>query len=133
MRFPYTVLPSETPFGKSFTSRVPMVSLEFKEFYLSCLIDTGAIISMMPGTFGEALGLKITNGEPFLISGIDNISMRSYIHKVEFKINSIKCKIEVAFSPDFKFPFGLLGRKDFFDCFELHFYQKVGYFDLIGC
>jgi len=33
MRIPYTLLPSDTPLGKSFISKVPMVLLEFSEFY----------------------------------------------------------------------------------------------------
>jgi ribosomal protein L7Ae-like RNA K-turn-binding protein len=55
MRIPYTILPSSALLGKSFNSKVPMVLLEFAEFYLYCLIDTGAVISMMPGDFGESL------------------------------------------------------------------------------
>lgn len=133
MRIPYTLLPSDTPLGKSFISKVPMVLLEFSEFYLHCLIDTGAVILMMPGEFGESLGLEVNRGEPFVISGIDSIAIPSYIHEVEFNINGIHCKIEVAFSYKFKFPYGLLGRKDFFDLFKLHFYQKYSYFELEVC
>ena len=130
MKIPYTLLPSSTPLGKVFISKVPLVLLEFSEFYLNCLIDTGAVISMMPGEFGESLGLEINKGEQFIISGIDNVAMPSYIHEVEFGINRVQCKIEVAFSYNFKFPYGLLGRKDFFDLFKLHFYQKDNYFEL---
>ena len=53
MRIPYTLLPSDTPLGKSFISKVPMALLEFSDFYLYCLIDTGAVISMMPENLGN--------------------------------------------------------------------------------
>ena len=114
MKIPYTLLPSSTPLGKVFISKIPMILLEFKEFYLNCLIDTGAVISMMPGEFGESLGLEINKGELFNISGIGNVTISAYIHEIEFHINKVQCRIEVTFSYKFKFPYSLLGRKNFF-------------------
>jgi len=130
MKFPYLTLPSTTPFGKTTIDKVPMLKIEFKEFYLNCMIDTGACVSMMPAELGVAIGLNIKNGEPFLVTGLDNISISSYIHKMEFYVGKILCRIEVAFSEKFKFPFGLLRRKDFFDIFKIHFYQSEGFFGL---
>lgn len=130
MKFPYLTLPSTTPLGRTIIDKVPMLKIEFKEFYLDCMIDTGAYVSMMPAEFGVAIGLNIKRGEPLLVTGLDNITIPSYIHKVEFYVGKILCKIEVAFSEKFKFPFGLLWRKDFFDMFKIHFYQSVSFFEL---
>jgi len=130
VKFPYTTFSSTTPFGRTIIDKVPMLKIEFKEFYLNCIIDTGACVSMMPAELGLVIGLNIKSGEPFLATGLDNIAVSSYIHKVEFYIGKILCKIEVAFSEKFKFPFGLLGRKDFFDMFKIHFYQSENFFEL---
>lgn len=130
MKFPYLTLPSTTSFGRTIIDKVPILKIEFKEFYLNCMIDTGAYVSMMPAEFGVAIGLNIKRGEPLLVTGLDNITIPSYIHKVEFYVGKILCKIEVAFSEKFKFPFGLLGRRDFFDIFKIHFYQSEGFFEL---
>ena len=130
MKFPYTTFSSTTPFCRTIIDKVPMLKIEFKEFYLNCIIDTGACVSMMPAELGLVIGLNIKSGEPFLATGLDNIAVSSYIHKVEFYIGKILCKIEVAFSEKFKFPFGLLGRKDFFDMFKIHFYQSENFFEL---
>ena len=130
MKFPYLTLPSTTPFGRTTIDKVPILKIEFKDFYLNCIIDTGACISMMPAEFGLEIGLNIKRGEPFLATGVDNISIPSYIHKVEFYVEKILCKIEVAFSEKFNFPYGLLGRKDFFDMFKIHFYQIENFFEL---
>ena len=40
------------------------LKIEFKEFYLNCMIDTGAHVSMIPAEFGVAIGLNIKRGEP---------------------------------------------------------------------
>jgi len=130
VKFPYTTFSPTTPFGRTTIDKVPMLKIEFKEFYLNCIIDTGACVSMMPAELGLAIGLNIKSGEPFLATGLDNIAVSSYIHKVEFYVGKILCKIEVAFSEKFKFPFGLLGRKDFFDMFKIHFYQSENFFEL---
>lgn len=106
MKIPYTILPSNTPFGKSFDSKTPMIIIEFDNFFINCLIDSDAIISMMPGDFGEALGLKVDKGEPFLITGVDGIAIPTYIHEIECGINGIKYKMEGAFSYNSIFPSG---------------------------
>jgi len=130
VKFPYTTLSSTTPFGRTIIDKVPLLKIEFKEFYLNCMIDSGACVSMMPAELGVAIGLNIKSGEPFLATGVDNIAISSYIHKVEFYVGKILCKIEVAFSDKFNFPYGLLGRKDFFDTFNIHFYQIKNFFEL---
>ena len=130
MKFPYLTLPSTTPFGRTIIDKVPILKIEFKEFYLNCMIDTGAYISMMPAELGVEIGLSIKKGESLLVRGLDNIAIPSYIHKVEFYVGKILCEIEVAFSKKFKFPYGLLGRRDFFDIFKIHFYQNEGFFEL---
>ncbi|MCL6087777.1 MAG: hypothetical protein M1475_05145 [Actinobacteria bacterium] len=133
MKIPYSLIPSSTLMGKVIITKVPLLKLEFKEYYINCLIDTGAVVSVMPSEFGEALGLEIKKGEPFVMKGIDNINMPSYIHEVNFFIDKYEIKLKIAFSDGFKFPFGLLGREGFFDYFEVHFYQKKGFFELISC
>jgi len=130
MRVPYSLIPSSTPMGKEIISKVPLLKLGFKDYYINCLIDSGAAVSVMPAGFGEALGLEIKKGEPFIMKGIDNINIPSYIHGVNFFINKYKIKLKIAFSYSFNFPFGLLGREDFFDFFNVDFHQKEGFYEI---
>jgi hypothetical protein len=130
MKIPYSLVPSLTPMGKLIISRTPLLKLGFKEFYINCLIDTGAVISVMPSVFGEVLGLEIKKGEPFLIKGIDNVNMPSHVHEVNFFIDKYEIKLRIAFSDSFKFPFGLLGREGFFDFFNVDFHQKEGFYEI---
>lgn len=130
MRIPYSLIPSSTPMGKEIISKVPLLKLGFKEYYINCLIDTGAVTSVMPAEFCEVFGLEIKKGEPFVIKGIDNINMPSYMHKVDFFIGKYKIRLKVAFSEGFKFPFGLLGRGGFFDFFNVDFHQKEGFYEI---
>ncbi|MHB8278099.1 MAG: pepsin/retropepsin-like aspartic protease family protein [Candidatus Humimicrobiaceae bacterium] len=116
--------------GKSTISKTPIIKLGFNGFYINCLIDTGAVISMMPSEFGKEFGLDIKKGEPFVVKGIDNINMPSYIHEVNFFIDKYEIKFKVAFSDGFKFPFGLLGREGFFDLFNIAFHQKDGFYEI---
>jgi hypothetical protein len=96
-----------------------------------CLIDTGADISLMNGDLGKEIGLVIEKGEPFPVKGIDGVIIPSYIHKIEFYIDKYFCKIDAAFSERFNFPFGLIGRKDFFDLFRICFNQKENFFEIV--
>jgi len=130
MKIPYSLVPSSTPMGKSTISKTPLLKLGFKGYFFNCLIDTGAVISVMHSSYGEILGLEIKKGEPFVLKGIDNINIPSYIHEIDFFVDKYKFKLRVAFSENFKFPFGLLGREGFFDFFNVDFHQKEGFYEL---
>lgn len=131
MRFPYTRVNSITPLGQLTTVKVPIVPIDFQEQpSYNCLIDSGAFVSHMPGELGRRIGLIIESGRHFISKGVLGISFTSYIHKIEFKIRNFNCKIDVAFSDDFNFGVGLLGREEFFDLFKIHFYQKENFFEL---
>ncbi|MCL4378804.1 MAG: hypothetical protein M1409_10610 [Actinobacteria bacterium] len=130
MKIPYSLIPSSTPMGKLIISKTPLLRVGFKEFYLNCLIDTGAVISVMRSSYGELLGLEIKKGEPFVMKGIDDINLPSYIHEIDFLIDKYKLKLRVAFSESFKFPFGLIGREGFFDYFNVDFHQKEGFYEI---
>jgi len=131
MIFSYTRVNSITPFGKLSTRKVPLVVIDFKgKPSYNCIIDSGASISHMHGDFGRCIGLDIESGIRLSSKGIPGISFISYIHTIRFKLGIFNCKIDVAFSDDFKFDVGLLGREGFFDLFKIHFHQRDGYFEI---
>jgi hypothetical protein len=130
MRFHYTKLNSITPLGELIQTKVPIVKIEFPNAFYNCMIDTGASISHMHAEFGRFLGLNIEKGRCLSCMGVDGLSFPSYVHKIEFKLESYSCKIDIAFSDNYKFDFGLLGRKDFFDLFNICFFQSDDFFEL---
>ncbi len=132
MIVPYTKVYSRVPMGELTIQKIPIIKIELPDFDYNCLIDSGANYSHMHGDFGREMGLKIESGIPFPSKGIDGYAFQSYLHIINFDIGGglHHCRVEVAFSDKFIFPQGLLGRKDFFDLFKVHFYQKDGFFEL---
>jgi len=131
MRFNFKIVNSSTTGGLVEKIKIPIVAIEFKDFSYNCLIDSGASISHMHYDLGRSLGIDIEKGQKITAKGVAGISFPSYIHKVKFNIKHYTCDIDVAFSKQFKFDVGLLGRKDFFDIFNIYFYQSKGVFELI--
>lgn len=83
---------------------------------LDCLFDTGADRILLPGIWGEALGLKVKTGKEGKTSGIDNIPITTYTHRITFYVGSYKINTEADFAYENKVP--LLGRFGFMDKFE---------------
>jgi len=130
MRFNYKIVNTSTTFESIIKIKVPIVTIDFKDFSYNCLIDSGASISHMHYDLGKSLGIDIEKGHKITSKGVAGISFPSYIHKVKFNIKHYNCYIDVAFSEQFKLDVGLLGRKDFFDIFNVYFYQSKGVFEL---
>lgn len=131
MRIPYTLVESISLFAKPKDLKIPLVTIEFGFTKYDCLIDSGADVSHMHYEIGKLLGLNIESGLKIDTRGIDGLSSPSYVHKIKFKLYSWDCEIDVAFGKGFDFAYGgLLGRKDFFESFNIAFYQKYGFFEI---
>lgn len=83
---------------------------------VSCLVDSGADFNLFPAEIGEYLNLQIKNGEKVTHTGIANVGINAYIHKVNLFVGGYKISTEVHFSYDHKIP--LLGRDGFFKFFK---------------
>lgn len=81
-----------------------------------CLFDTGADRILLPGVWGEALGLSVKKGKIGKTTGIDNIPITTYTHPITFFVGSYKITSEADFAYENTIP--LLGRFGFMDRFE---------------
>jgi len=92
------------------------------DFRILFLVDSGADYCLLPADLvgEEILGLNIKAGKKLEpgISGISGQALETYLCLVEFKVGGWKYKKEFAFAYGFKMPYGILGRKGFFDLFK---------------
>ena len=83
---------------------------------LDCLFDTGADRILLPGAWGEALGLNVKKGKEGKTAGIDNVPITTYTHQITLFVGSYKITTEADFAYENTIP--LLGRSGFMDKFE---------------
>jgi hypothetical protein len=83
---------------------------------VNCLVDSGADYNLFPAAIGENLGLQVKAGEKFTHTGIANVNIDAYKHKVILFIGGYKITTDVHFSYNHKIP--LLGRDGFFKFFK---------------
>ena len=96
---------------------------------IDCLFDTGADRILLPGGWGDALGINIRESKLGKTVGIDNVPINTYTHKVTFYVGSYKITTEADFAFENTNP--LLGRVGFIDKFEkIEFSEKKRYVKL---
>jgi hypothetical protein len=111
-------------FGKIFR---PVVSAEVKangewQPFIG-YIDSGADISIVPRSFGEALGLDLSKNLKE-VKGIGEARVPISIHKVDMKIGNVVLKVRFAITLIEKIPY-ILGRSDVFRFFSINFREKL--------
>lgn len=85
------------------------------------LADTGADISMLPRSLGEALVLDITRAKKAQIKGVvPEARVNVYIHTLKFKLNSKQFNLPVAIADSDNVP-PILGRVKGLDLFNANF------------
>ena len=84
----------------------------------------------MHADMGRELGLKIEEGNAVSSTGITGVAFRSYLHKIKYRVGVWDCEEEIAFSDQLGTPFGLLGRKGFFNLFKVHFNHNERIFEI---
>ncbi|MDO8599933.1 MAG: aspartyl protease family protein [bacterium] len=122
MKFKYECLPSGVWFPiLNITLINPKAKKHVSNFKV--LVDSGAAVSVFPASLGEAVGLDITSGNKVSLRGATGVVEEQFLHNVMIVIGGHDIELEVGFSYSFKFPFGLLGQRGFFEqsriCFDL--------------
>jgi len=85
------------------------------------LADTGADISMLPRSLGEALVLNITRAKKVQIKGVvPEARVNVYIHTLKFKLNSKQFNLPVAIADSDNVP-PIFGRVKGLDLFSANF------------
>lgn len=86
------------------------------------IIDSGASGCVFHAGIGESIGLDIKSGRRLSLAGVTEGRGEQYLHQVIIDIEGqLKILSEVSFSYDLRFPFGLLGQREFFDVFRVCF------------
>lgn|SRR5450830_255303 len=128
MRFEYVKLPAESE--KKFIE-LPLIPIKF-DFGGSCfcLIDSGADKSYLDAKIGEILNIDIKRGIEGQSSGITGHKMIAYFHKINFNVGGWDFIAEFGFVYNLGTPFGILGREEFFNIFEVKFNHPKRFIEL---
>lgn len=89
----------------------------------AALIDSGATFSVFRSLELEKLGIKLERGK-FVVIYSANSEMSGYLHKVRIRIAQYVIDAQVIFSDQLQSEFNLLGRRDFFDKFDILIEEK---------
>ena len=125
--FNWKEVPS-TSFG---ATSIPVAGVRFKDVSgswkaLELVVDSGALVSLVKRSFGDLLGLKLSEGEPIELAGIKKgAKVHAYVHRLPIKIGSVEMSARVAFGKDDQVP-NLLGRLDLFPRFDILLSQADG-------
>jgi hypothetical protein len=105
----------------------PMVNIELigprRSLVIKALVDSGASLSIFRPEIADYLGIPIKTGERLYLQGIKG-KILGYLHKLPVRIDQEKLNCKIAFSPEFKVSFNLLGRNNFFLPFLITFNEK---------
>lgn len=103
----------------------PVAAITFingdNEVFESVYVDSGADVSLIPKSVGDALGFKIEEKENITeIKGIGERGVPIIIKKVRIKIGEKRFDARIAWALIEEVPL-LLGREDIFNLFDISF------------
>lgn len=104
---------------------VPIVDLEIEDTRgaftpFSLCVDSGAVVSLLPATATQYLGLDPEAGRPIELGGVGRFAVRARLHELTFRIGEASTTAPFAIAASENVP-GLLGRLGIFDRFEITF------------
>lgn len=86
----------------------------------SGLVDSGANISLFRPEVAAALSIQIKKGKEIELRGLGG-KVKGYLHKIDFLVAGVSFRSELVFLEKEMVNFNLLGRKGFFERFQIHF------------
>lgn len=95
---------------------------------ITMLIDSGADITIVARSIGELYGHNVEKGKEIDLKGIGKAGVKAYIHKMTLLIGDHEVEVDVAVAQDDSVAQNILGRKDVFDFFEIHFKKESTHF-----
>lgn len=90
---------------------------------VKALLDSGASLSIFRSEIANYLAIPIKKGKGLYFQGIKG-RIRGYLHRVPVRLNSESFDCKIAFSPELKVSFNLLGRDNFFLPFLITFNER---------
>ena len=100
---------------------VPVTLRAREELTLYALVDSGAVVSLFPEDVANAIGLDLSRGETLYLAGAGGYIKGKHVPDVEVVIGSFRLRIPVVFVPYMPIELAVLGRKGFFEAFEITF------------
>jgi hypothetical protein len=105
----------------------PLIDIELTgskgSLVVKALVDSGASLSVFRPEIANYLAIPIKKGEGLYFQGIKG-RIRGYLHRVPVRVSSEKFDCNIAFSPELKISFNLLGRNNFFLPFLITFNER---------
>lgn len=104
---------------------VPIIDLEIQDARgpftpFSLCVDSGAVVSLLPGSAAGYLGLDPSAGKPIELGGVGRHALRARLHDLTLRIGDVTAAAPFAIAVTEDVP-GLLGRLGVFDRFEITF------------
>jgi len=84
-------------------------------------VDSGALYSLFRAEFATGLGIDVEKGEKVYLQGISGAVIPAYVHEIEIQLRGHRFKGMVAFSDKLGVSFNIIGRRSFFERFEVCF------------
>ncbi len=105
---------------------VPIIELEIRSpagicSAFSLCVDSGAVVSLLPRSAADALGLDLTTGRPIQLGAVGKQPMDAWIHELDLSIADLPLlRAHLAIAVHEHAP-ALLGRLGVFDRLEITF------------
>ncbi len=100
---------------------IPVTLRARQELTLYALVDSGAVISLFPEDVAEAIGLDLDKGEALYLTGVGGYIKGRLVPDVEAVVEGFGTQIPIVFVPYTPIELAVLGRKGFFEAFEITF------------
>lgn len=106
----------------------PVVSLALKAqlrwIPFNVFVDSGADYSVFHSDVARLLGLRLISGKRNVVTVGDGDEMIVYLHRVKVRFADLVFETPVGFSKGLGAGFNLLGRKTFFEKFQICFNDR---------
>ncbi len=108
------------------TIHVPIIDLEIQDARgsfapFSLCVDSGAVVSLLPRSAAQYLGLDPSAGRPIELGGVGQRGLRAQLHELTIRLVGMPMvTVPFAVAEQENVP-GLLGRLGVFDRFEITF------------
>ena len=102
---------------------IPVVIRGTKELTIYALVDSGAVISLFHNQVADAVGIDLSRGKPIYFSGIVGYVKGVLIDDVVIELRELgfRTSIPIVFTEYISSDLAILGRKGFFEKFEIVF------------
>ena len=105
----------------------PMIDVELVgpagSLVVKALVDSGASYSIFRAEIADYLGVPVENGQRLYFQGI-KAKILGHLHQLPMRVNQERFDCNIAFSPEYRASFNILGRDNFFLPFLITFNEK---------